>query len=131
MKIALKEVHEKYHGGDKRTLYVPWRESAPFVLNPRGILVHRVLGVTTIIRHYWEEDTNVVVKYACWNGCSFDCEKSDVCLLHEVPGDRILCERCEQVALNNGLPSADELCGRHVHVGRVRAIRSCCKELEQ
>lgn len=42
------------------------------------------------------------------------------------PEDKILCARCEAIAVANGLPSAAELAGRHVHVGRTVAVMTCC-----
>jgi hypothetical protein len=40
--------------------------------------------------------------------------------------DAILCERCETNATRNGLPTADELVGRHVHKGKVVPVVTCC-----
>lgn len=46
------------------------------------------------------------------------------------PDDRILCARCEAIAVANGLPSADELAGRHVHKGGVVAVATCCDKVK-
>lgn len=50
----------------------------------------------------------------------------DVKFLDSPPDDKILCARCEEFAAKNGLPSADSLAGRHVHVGRTIAAITCC-----
>ena len=46
--------------------------------------------------------------------------------LYAPPDDKLLCEACELSAVLAGLPSAYELAGRHVHLGRIKAVRVCC-----
>lgn len=41
---------------------------------------------------------------------------------------KLLCTRCEAAAIQAGLPSASEIVGRHVHLGRVIPIKVCCEE---
>ena len=43
------------------------------------------------------------------------------------PDDALLCSRCEAVAVEAGLPSADSLAGRHVHLGKCVAVQTCCQ----
>lgn len=43
------------------------------------------------------------------------------------PGDRLLCARCEALATAHGEQTADQLAGRHVHIGKVRGVRTCCE----
>lgn len=106
-------------GGD----WITWVRSAPFASNPRGILCHRVAHVTTIRHH--GEDHHHHVTYLCLNGCNFDLGTADVVLVHD-PGERLLCLRCEAVAASQKLPDADEIAGRHVHRGALRAFQTCC-----
>lgn len=105
-----------------------WKRSRPFHVNPRGILTHRVRSITTINglgkngRKSWE-----AIHYFCGN---------QVCgswrdLRDEPPANRLVCERCEQMAIALEEKSSDELVGHHVHVGRLRAFRTCCEELNQ
>jgi hypothetical protein len=42
----------------------------------------------------------------------------------------VLCERCEAIAVDNGQMSADDICCRHVHIGRTKAVVTCCKKGE-
>ncbi len=49
----------------------------------------------------------------------------------EVPPDgRLLCERCEMMAVAAGELSASKLAGKHVHVGRMVPRRTCCRGKE-
>lgn len=113
---------------DQASCTVQWSKAAPFLLNPRGILVHRVRDVVTHFNGYGQSWHHV--DYLCENGCNLDKNKAADAFLHDVPEERLLCERCEHVANSSGLPSADELAGHHVHVGTLRAHRTCCKERE-
>jgi len=110
---------------------VVWRKAVPFFQNPRGVMLHRVRSVETLIHklehpevyskgfrqpynaiRYWCGNTTLARGTAGWT---------------EFPDDQhVLCERCEQIAVKAGYPPADELAGRHVHVGRAKAFRTCC-----
>lgn len=111
--------------------HIRWKKSPPFFANPRGILTHRVRSITTHLHNYHsygKPDRHHHVDYCCGGGAnSSTCEG----LTDEPPASRLLCERCEQLAIEAGLPSADELAGRHVHVGRVKPFRTCCRDKEQ
>lgn len=96
-------------------------EAPPFVLNSRAILIHRARWA--VIHHVEEEPRHCSVHL--WCGNSFN---RTITFIEDVPRDRILCERCEMIAVLNGQLPADELCGRHVHVGRLRAFRTCCTD---
>lgn len=50
----------------------------------------------------------------------------DLTFLAAPPDDKLLCEACERNAVLAGLPSADELAGRHVHLGKIKAVQTCC-----
>lgn len=121
MKVDLIQDRERHPQPEHRT----WKKSLPFHVNPRGILIHRVRSVTTMwvnsLRR-WD-----VIGYYCGNAvCGSGRDLTD-----NPPASRLLCERCELAAELANQKSADELVGRHVHVGRVRPFRTCCKELEQ
>lgn len=98
-----------------------WTSCAPFLINTRGVFVHRVRHARTVL---WNgKASHHVVDYFCGNGT---CGTGNLIFTDDVPEDRVLCERCEAFALAAGQPSADELAGHHVHIGRVRAFRVCC-----
>lgn len=101
--------------------HVYWKKSLPFNVNPRGVLVHRVRLGQSITYH--GKRTHDCVDYWCGNGA----HSEGVSLTDSPPDDRLLCEACERIAVANGEPSSDELCGRHVHIGVLRAHRTCCR----
>ena len=92
----------------------------PFVVNPRGKLIHRV-------QHAHKSKTSrdgLMVHYWCGN-CTFS---GPVILFSDPPKDRLLCVYCEMKATATGEKSAKELTGRHVHVGRLKPVRTCCTD---
>lgn len=99
----------------------PWLSCAPFVDNSRGVLIHRPRSGSTYNLH--RTGPHSAIHFFCGmvvtGGKNFT-------FLDVPPEGRILCERCEVVAVANGLPSADELAGRHVHKGGVVAVATCC-----
>lgn len=102
---------------------IDWTQSLPFNVNPRGILVHRVKSGQTHTEDNGERSHDCV-HYWCGNvACGEGVE-----LTADPPEDRILCSACERIAVEAGEKSADELAGHHVHIGRVRAYRECCRE---
>lgn len=103
---------------------VSWTKSPAFAANVRGILIHRVRHVTTVL---WAgEEHHYHVTYLCNNGCNVDLDRIDDVLIADPPKDRLLCQFCENQALRKYLPSADHLAGRHVHRGVLVARRVCC-----
>jgi hypothetical protein len=114
-KMALerpKKIHENEY---------PWSSCAPFVENSRGTLIHRPRNGSTYNIHRTPH-----VSVAFWCGMHTSSEGKNLTFLAAPPDDRILCQRCESAAIANGLPSADDLTGRHVHKGRTVAIATCC-----
>ena len=103
---------------------VDWKACTPFYKNDRGVLHHRVKSAFTVldddgtIRHF-------VVQYWCGNsargphGVFSDLREGDISKV-------VLCEFCELKATREGQPSADELAQRHIHLGKAKAVRSCC-----
>lgn len=99
-----------------------WRQSAPFVLNPRGILIHRVRRASTLLRQGMF--SHHAATYWCGNGTT----GKGLEFVHEPPADRLVCARCEEVAIAAGKPSSSDLCGRHVCTGNLKAHRLCCHQ---
>jgi hypothetical protein len=102
-----------------------WKRSRPFMVNPRGLLVHRVRYVTELRRE--GKVTHLYVGYLCGNGCLSHEDVIDDCLLDEPPKGRLVCSFCECRAAHERLPSADKLVGRHVHKGGLRVFQTCCQ----
>lgn len=98
-----------------------WVSCAPFVENSRGVLIHRPRSGATYNIH---RHPHVGVTF--WCGMSVSSDGKNLTFLAAPPNDRILCARCEAIAVANGLPSVDELAGRHVHKGGVVAVATCC-----
>ena len=103
--------------------HFPWVSCAPFVENSRGVLIHRPRSGTTYNIH---KKPHIGIKF--WCGMSVASEGGNLTLLDVPPDGRIVCERCEAAAIANGLPSADELAGKHVHKGRTVAVMTCCAD---
>lgn len=121
-KIPLKKesTPPAYH--TERNFTVQWRMALPFFINNRGILIHRVRSVRSFLRD--GELNHSSIKYLCGNNGSL----GDGSLISEPPADRLVCAACEAFAFAHGLPSADQLVGRHCHVGKIRAEQTCCCE---
>lgn len=120
MKLALKKdkrLRPAFNG-------LPWLSCQPFVENSRAVLIHRPRTVTThkLGQKY---KSHIAIGYWCGNSQT---GTTKFTFLDAPPEDRILCARCEEKAVEAGLPSAAELAGRHVHIGGVVAVRHCCNE---
>lgn len=102
---------------------VPWASCAPFVENSRGQLIHRP---RTGMSYFIHRNPHIGIGFWCGMGVATD--GKNLTFLASPPEGKILCEKCEAAAIANGLPSADELAGRHVHKGRTKAVRTCCAE---
>ena len=102
-----------------------WESCPPFNVNPRGILIHRVRSGFTFITEDGRK-RHSVVRYWCGNSGVGE----GASLTENPPKERLLCERCEMLAVAAGEKTADKLAGRHVHVGVVRAHRTCCQHTE-
>lgn len=107
------------HRHSKRMADIDARKSLPFAVNSRGVLVHRVrsLGIFLSIDGAYSHHS---AHYHC------NAFASGVSLVAEPDQAAIVCHVCEARCKYLGLPSAEELVGRHVHVGRKVAIANCC-----
>lgn len=103
---------------------VAWRKSLPLFRAAGGVLFHRVASVTTFLDEEFGRQHDAL-HYLCGNighvrkYSEFTDNPSD---------DAVICARCEALARLKGLPSIDELIGRHCHVGGVKSFRTCCEE---
>lgn len=102
-----------------------WTEAMPFFFNPRGILLHRVATVETMLSESGMERHHHCT-YECGNGACFEVGGEDELFFENPPSDKLLCSRCEFVAVRRGERSASKIAGRHVHIGELRAHRTCC-----
>lgn len=103
---------------------VPWTESLPFVENRRAVLIHRPRRVTT---HQISEKDSPHIGMQCWCGTCFS-GTTKFTFLDAPPDGKLLCLRCETEAVKAGLPSANQLVGHHVHLGRVVPEQVCCQQ---
>lgn len=98
------------------------KSSLPFAVNPRGVLVHRVRGFGV----FFSKDGNYSHHTAHYHCNNF---AHGVKLVAVPDESAIVCQACESRCHYLGLPSADEIAGRHVHVGRKVAIANCHPEV--
>ena len=120
MKLQLRK-GRPYPGGYNSNK-VRWASALPFVENSRGVLIHRPREVTT---HTQFQKPHISALFFCGNGVS---SKNTLTFLDVPPEGKLLCDRCETMALALGMPSADSLVGRHVHRGKVVAVQTCCQK---
>ena len=119
----------KRYGGFKNrvssepSIYIS--KTLPFVENKRGVLIHRPRFVHQERRNKnWPTGAHNWLCITHWCGSP---QNGDVFTFHaEPPHGMVVCERCEKIAVKNGLPSSSEIVGKHVHVGKVVSIRTCC-----
>lgn len=119
--VPIKVKRSRAHGNYDM---IAWTRSPPFAVNPRGVLTHRVRHVVTIL--YCMKERHHHIDHLCGNGCNVDLDAIDDALVADPPKDRLLCQRCEEVARRHELPSGDQLAGRHVHRGVLVPQQTCC-----
>ncbi|MCP4470526.1 MAG: hypothetical protein GY815_07545 [Gammaproteobacteria bacterium] len=91
------------------------RSSLPFVVNSRGVLTHRVRYLT---QHKLPGNRpHLAVSMWCGSGQN-GLEKFT--FVGESPRERMTCVRCEQMAIEAGLPSSADLAGAPVALGKVK-----------
>lgn len=106
----------------KHRFGIAWKEASPFVDNSRAILAHRPRYIFT---HKISEKWKTHISVECWCGNSFSGTKKFT-FLDEPPDNKLLCARCEEMAVKHGQPSSEQLTGRHVHIGRLVPQQLCC-----
>lgn len=101
-----------------------WRTSPPFVINTRGLLIHRPCEVVVYNIH---AAPHLAVDYLCGGSVTGGMdENSNLSFVRDLPDGALVCHRCELVAAEKELPSASEICGRHVHIGACKVRQICC-----
>jgi len=102
---------------------MPWSSCKPFVENSKAVLIHRPRMVTM---HRIREKYRPHIAVAMWCGNTHAGTKKFT-FLDAPPKGRIVCARCEEKAVDAGLPSSSQLAGEHVHIGGVIAVAHCCQ----
>ncbi len=97
-----------------------FKKSKPFVMNDLAVLIHRPRTIALYNLHKYP---HLGIHQWCGNAHT---GMKKFTFLDEVPVGRLLCAACEARALMAGLPSADVLCGRHVHLGKMVPKQVCC-----
>ncbi len=104
---------------------IEWKEGPAFFVNPNGIMIHRVRSIATHLNTAGRA-THEGILYFCGN-IGRPGRGRDSGFYDDPPADRLLCSHCEAAAIRARQPTADELTGRHVHIGKLRAEKLCCK----
>ena len=99
--------------------FVQLHTGKPFLINPRASLIHRVRSVVRFFYH--GKFSHESAQYWCGNIGRGE-------LVDLPPDGRLLCERCEKLAIKFGEKSASEIAGHHIHVGIMKPSRVCCKD---
>lgn len=118
MKVDLQIARDTPHFRGTPHRHINWVKGLPFVMSRNGILVHRLkAAMSHIFQGKYSHDS---ADYWCGNG------GVDRLFFAVPPEGRIVCARCEAMAIAAGEKSSDELVGAHVHIGTLRAVRTCC-----
>jgi hypothetical protein len=123
MAMVILERPRTDHGArDSRYKQHNYKRAAPFFENPRGVLIHRVRALYRLTATYsgapwW------IVEYWCENHGRTD--DADSGLLFD-PGEKLVCARCEALAVSKGRRTSSDLAGRHVCTGVCRPVNTCC-----
>lgn len=102
---------------NKCKILVYLTEAYPFVLNKRGILVHRPKKISIIQS---AKGPSMVVEYYCGNSAS----GSDIFeLKNDVETRQVVCRCCENKATKAGLPSTFAILNKSTFLGGNRLAR--------
>ena len=126
MKLKLEKSKYSYKAGVNSGLKLKWNDCEPFVENKQGILLHRPRSVS-LYNTLW--GAHIAVHYYC--GASVTDSKGKLTFLTVPDDSAILCEACEARAVMAELPSAYSIAGKHIHIGKLKAVISCCQHLNQ
>mgnify|MGYP000367204738 CR=1 FL=1 len=122
IKLPLQPRKKSPHEKDLKAQPVEWKATLPFLENTRAHLIHRPKTVVTY-RH--QKIPHLAVM--CYCGTGFAGGKNFT-FLSAPPLDSVVCQRCEDAAVDFGLPSSFSLTGRHVHLGGLKVVLNCgCK----
>ena len=120
--INLERIKEPRLGSN---LTVHLLRSKPFVENSRGVLIHRPRSARLRFCRVRNKPYLSVHFYCGMVITGF----RKITFLDFPDESKVLCARCEEIALKFRLPPADAVAGRHVHKGGVKAARNCCKTI--
>lgn len=111
------------HGDrDDRFKTFNYTRSAPFFENPRGVLIHRIRALFRLEASYSSEPW-LIVEYWCGNHGRSDMLDSGILF---DPGAKLICARCEALAVAQGESTCSELAGRHACTGVCVPVNTCC-----
>lgn len=119
-KVALELLKKS---NDERYQYLQWKTCLPFLENSRAVLIHRPRAVATVSKSAVSKYPYLIAKMWCGNSMV---NGEHWTFLAEPPIGKVVCARCEKMAIQAGLYSSDEICGKHVHIGGVKAVITCC-----
>jgi len=120
MKIPLERYKMPAWGSEKITAC---SSAEPFLMNSRAILIHRPKNVA--IFDNANRPSHVAITNLC--GATFTGDRKFT-FLAEPPEGRIVCAACEGRAVMMGLPTSSEIAGRHVCIGKLKAVKVCCTD---
>lgn len=110
--------HRNYRKARRETRigehHIAWSKAAPFSVNRRSGLVHRVKSGHTHI--YDGQFSHTSATYWCGNS---SCGQT---VTDNPPTDLIHCQLCESKAIGFGLPAASEILGRQVTLGKFKPV---------
>lgn len=118
MKVKLDHKYPYERDRSRHRQCYPWSYSAPFLVNPRAMLTHRIRYAHTYFSYGKISHHSFI--YWCGN-----IGRGRV--VHDPPDNRLVCFACETAAVAHGEKSSHELVGRHVCLGRVKIGRVCCR----
>jgi len=121
VKVALEQVkRSKYLSSSKNKVIGYLLACLPFVDNSRGVLIHRPRYAC--LYSGWGEPY-MAIRFHC--GLAI-CGGKNITFLEQPPQDKFVCHKCELNATAKGHTTSSQLTGRHVHVGRIKAVQLCC-----
>jgi len=118
-KINLKVI--RGHGEYRASKKIHFNTCSPFVENKMAQLVHRPIQM---VMHKCLKKPHLAIGYAC--GLSA-CGTDKFTFLHDLNETHIVCERCEEKAIKFGYGRSEDICGHRVHIGKTKAVITCCK----
>lgn len=101
--------------------YMVITQCKPFVRNLRAKLIHGPKHSEV----YKCGNRRPHLAITCYCGSSFTAGEK-MSFIDAPDQEEIVCARCEEAAVNSGKPTSDELAGRHVHIGGIKAFKMCC-----